>query len=232
MKSRPVYLLAGGRHGRRRQPDPLLQGFFRECGQSPSVAYVGAASGDDRSFFDFIAAAFKAAGAGRVDHAITAPDGADIVKAKTILEHADIVFISGGDVEAGMDVLRANSVIDFLSGLFRAGKPFLGLSAGSIMLGREWVRWPNPENEDYAELFPCLGFAPVICDTHDEDGGWEELQAALALEKDGARGYGIATGTGLKVFPGGRVEALGGPGFEDVSRGGEAERIGDILPLK
>jgi peptidase E len=231
MKSRPVFLLAGGRHGRRREPDPLIQAVFRESGiKSPSVAYIGAASGDDRSFFNFIAAAFKEAGAGTVKHAITSRGGADIHKARTILESADILFISGGDVEAGMDVLKEKGITDFLTDLYNEGVPFFGLSAGSIMLAAEWVRWPDPDNEASAELFPCLGFAPVICDTHDEDAGWDELQAALALEKAGTYGYGIATGTGIKVFPDGRVEALGGPVYRYVGQGGKVERIDDILP--
>jgi len=52
-----------------------------------------------------------------------------------------------------------------------------------------------------AEIFPCLGIAPVICDTHGEEDGWEELQALIALEKDKTIGYGIVSGTAIKVYP-------------------------------
>ena len=45
------------------------------------------------------------------------------------------------------------------------------------MLARRWVRWTDPHNDDSAELFPCLGFAPVFCDTHGEGDGWGELRA-------------------------------------------------------
>ena len=83
---KPVYLLAGGRRGQGKKPDPLLQAVFREIGiDKPVVAYVGAASGDDPGFFSFIAAAFRAAGAGAVKHAIIAPDNADIDKSRDIV---------------------------------------------------------------------------------------------------------------------------------------------------
>jgi len=228
---KPVYLLAGGRHRVSLKPDPLLQAVFREYGiPSPTIAYSGTASGDDKSFFGFITSSFKEAGAGKVNHAVIAPEGADIKKAQAILISADIVFISGGDVEAGIEVLKEKDMLGFLTGLYRQGKPFFGISAGAIMLADKWVRWRDPNDDDSAELFPCLGFAPIICDTHDEQGGWEELQAAIMLEKEGARGYGLASGTAVKVFPDGKVEALGGAVYQYVRRARSVERMDDILP--
>jgi peptidase E len=228
---KPVYLLAGGRQRGTRKPDPLLQAAFRDYGiRSPSIAYSGTASGDDRNFFHFIAASFTEAGASKVTHAVIAPDGADLKKARSILESADIVFISGGDVEAGMDILQEKDMIGFLTDLYRQGKPFFGISAGAIMLAKKWVRWRDPDDEDSAELFPCLNFAPIICDTHDEQAGWEELQAALMLEKEGTRGYGLASGTAVRVFSDGRVEALGGAIHQYIRRRDGVERIDDILP--
>ncbi len=229
--TKPVFLLAGGRGARRRSPDPLLQAVFRECGvPSPAVAYVGAASGDDRSFFGFITAAFKEAGAGKIKHALIAPSGADLKKARDILEKSDVIFISGGDVEAGMDVLNEKGMADFIGGLHRQGKPFFGLSAGSIMLAREWVRWRDPDDDATAEIFPCLDIAPVICDTHAEGDDWEELKALLKLEKSGATGYGLPSGAGIKVFPDGRVEAVGGVVTQFVHRGAKVIKGEDILP--
>ena len=81
--AKPVFLLAGGRHSRGKRPDPLLQAVFQEYGiKSPTVAYSGTASGDDRRFFSFIAREIKEAGAGKVVHAVIAPEGADLKKAK------------------------------------------------------------------------------------------------------------------------------------------------------
>jgi len=50
-----------------------------------------------------------------------------------------------------------------------------------------------------------LGIANLICDTHGEADDWIELQALLALEKDNTTGYGIVSGTALKVFPDGKI---------------------------
>jgi peptidase E len=175
-KLKTVYLFAGGRSGDRKKQGVLLERMFRELGvASPTVAYSGTASGDDRSFFRFIAGELTQAGADKVVHAVIAPEGADLDKARSILEEADIVFISGGDVEAGMEILRAKKMLDFIVDLYRQGRPFFGISAGAIMLAERWVRWRDPDDDSSAELFPCLGFAPVICDTHDEAGGWDEL---------------------------------------------------------
>ncbi len=229
-KTKPVFLLAGGRHSRSNKPDLLLQAVFREFGiKAPVVAYSGTASGDDTDFFKFISSSFTNAGAGKVSHAVIAPDGADLKKARNILEAADIIFISGGDVEAGMEVLQQKKMLDFFNGLYKQGKPFFGISAGAIMLAKKWVRWPDPDDEDSAELFPCLGYAPVICDTHDEQGGWEELRAALALEKKGVKGYGLASGSGVRVAPDGKVEAIGGTVYQYVRQSDGVHRLDDIL---
>ncbi len=229
-KIKPVYLFAGGRSGNRKKQGALLEGMFRELGiASPSIAYSGTASGDDRSFFRFIVGELTQAGADKVIHAVIVPPAADLTKARSVLEDADIVFISGGDVEAGMDILREKNMLDFIGDLYRQGKPFFGISAGAIMLAQRWVRWSDPDDDSSAGLFPCLGFAPVICDTHDEAAGWEELQAALQLAGDGIRGYGLATGSGIKVFSDGKVEALGGEIYRYINRKGKVERIDNLL---
>jgi len=229
---KPVYLLAGGRSAHRKANDLLLREVFRESGKkSPSVGYVGTASGDDEGFFHFLAGMFRESGAGEVRHALLAPDNADISGARYILEHSDIVYISGGDVETGIRILEEKQMIPFLDELYQEGKPFFGLSAGSIMLAEEWVRWRDPDDDNTTEIFPCLGLAPVLCDTHDEEDGWEELKMLLTLEKDGAVGYGIATGTALRVFPDGRIEALGGAVHRYVSRGAKVKRLSDVVPL-
>lgn len=229
---KPVYLLAGGRGRARKVPDPLIQAVYKESGKpSPTIAYIGTANEDGLDFFNRMADYFKENGASKVSHALITPPRADLGKAKDILQSADIVFVSGGNVEYGMQILVKKKMTDFLTELYSKGKPFFGLSAGSIMLGREWVRWPDPDNGESAELFPCLGIAPVICDTHDEADDWEELQTALRLEKEGTKGYGIATGTAIKVYPDGQVEAIGGTAYQYIHSGDKVERIADIIPI-
>lgn len=231
MNARPVYLLAGGRSRNRTLPDPLIQAAFKESGTlSPTVAYVGTANGDDKGFFDFMSDALRQTGAREITHALIAPEKADLKKAQNILKSAEIVFISGGDVERGIEALKEKDMIDFLSGLYGQGKLFFGLSAGSIMLAKEWARWSDPDDDSTAELFPCLGFAPIICDTHDEQNDWQELKTVLKLEEVNIRGYGIVSGTAIKVFPDGKVEAVGGAVHQYVRHREGVERITDIFP--
>lgn len=203
-----LFLVAGG-HGRGRSDTVLEDMLARLAIPLPRVAYIGAAHGDDLSFFTRMAGMLTAAGAGPVDLVPTAEGRRVAPASRRILETADLVFVSGGDVEEGMRALGKAGVDRLLEALFAAGRPFMGLSAGSIMLGRAWVRWRDPGDDATAEPFPCLGFAPFICDTHDEESGWEELKALIALSPAGTPGYGIPSGGGLVVEPDGATVAMG-----------------------
>lgn len=228
--ARPIYLIAGGPGARRtRGPDPLVQEVFRAAGlDTPSVAYLGAASGDNAAFLLFISRILKKAGAGPVKLVPLCGRRGSLERALPVLEQADIVFVSGGDVEAGMGVLEEKGVVPHLRRLYRAGKPFFGLSAGSIMLARQWVRWANPLDNSSAGLFPCLGFAPVLCDTHGEEDEWSELKALLALAPVGTTGYGIVSGSALAVKGRGEVAALGGAVHVFRRRKGGVARVEDL----
>jgi cyanophycinase-like exopeptidase len=230
-RSKPVYLLAGGRGMERRKgPDPLIQAALGladapPSGRRPSVAYVGAASGDNAVFRVWVSRLFKKAGAGEVTLAPLCGKRADPRKARAVLEAADIVFVSGGDVEEGMRVLGETEMIEPLRLLCRQGKPFFGISAGSIMLARQWVRWSDPQDDASAQLFPCLDIAPVFCDTHGEGDGWEELKALVRLAPPRTVGHGIVSGSALVVVAGGKVSALGGEVHRFTRRAREAVQI-------
>jgi peptidase E len=207
-----MFLIAGGPGQiRRRGADPLLQTVLHQAGvQKPRIAYVGAASRDNPAFRLLIAGMLTRAGAGKVMLAPMCGRRFDPSKTRHVLESADLVFISGGDVEEGMTVVREAGMDSLLQDLHKAGTPFFGVSAGSIMLAKRWVRWRNPDDDASAELFPCLGLAPVLCDTHGESDDWNELQAMLRLCRTGATGYGIVSGSALAVSTDGTVSALGG----------------------
>jgi peptidase E len=208
----PLFLIAGGPgQVRRRGADPLLQTVIRHAGvKRPRIAYVGAASGDNPAFRLLIAQMLIKAGAGPVIPAPMCGRRVDPERTRRVLEEADLVFISGGDVAEGMKVVEQRGMTPLLKSLHKAGKPFFGVSAGSIMLAKRWVRWSDPRDDESAELFPCLGFAPVLCDTHGESDGWTELQAMLRLCRTGATGFGIVSGSALAVLADGTVSALGG----------------------
>jgi peptidase E len=227
-----IYLLAGGRSSLSRGRDRLLTRVLASCGvPRPSIAYIGAANGDSKPFFSMISAYLRRCGAERVTLAPLAGGRRKLEKARTILESADMVFISGGDVEAGMEVLEERQILPFLHELFERGKPFFGSSAGSVMLGRQWVRWKDPNDDATASLFPCMGLTPIVCDTHGEAEGWEELCTLLRLTPEGTFGYGIPTGAGLCVRSNGTLEALEAPVHCYVRRRGAAVRRADLPPI-
>jgi len=230
----PVFLISGGSGMRKRKgPDPMLQAVIHRTGvRQPTIAYVGTASGDDNAFRLWFTRLFRNAGAGEVKLAPLCGRRGDPGKAKMVLETSDLVFISGGDVEEGMRVLEEKKMTDFLRRLHRSGRLFFGTSAGSIMLSRKWVRWRDPHDDRSAELFPCLGFTPILCDTHSEEDDWEELRTLLELSPTGTIAYGIVTGTAIVVEPDGTLSALGGEvdRFRRETHG--VEQIEDLVPNK
>ena len=167
----------------------------------PLVAYVGTATDDNRGFFAMIRGALSATTARMVLVRI-ASARASMADARKLLDECDMVFVSGGDVERGVQVLNDRDMAQPLRALARRGRPMFGISAGSIMLAREWVRFPG-DDDARAEIFPCLGIAPVHVDAHSEDDGWSELRVLVRLlHERGDRetvGYGLTRKGGLRV---------------------------------
>jgi peptidase E len=231
-KQKPVYLIAGGRGSAvRRGPDPLIHEALKLAGvERPAIAYVGAASGDNAGFRAMISRMLREAGAGGIRLAPMCGSRGSPAKAKRVLEESDIVFMSGGDVEAGMNVLKKNGMAVFLLDLYRKGKPFFGVSAGSIMLAEKWVRWDDSEAGSDPELFSCLALARICCDTHDEENDWDELRALARLTPAGRAVYGIPSGTALVAHADGTLRAIGGA-VHRFRREGSIVRQVENLPV-
>jgi peptidase E len=230
---KPVYLIAGGPSSKARLgPDPLLQGALQlASAAAPSVAYVGAASGDSMPFRLMIERLLRKAGAGTVTLVPLCGSRANSRKARSIIENCNIVFLSGGDVEAGMKVLEKHDLIDFLRDQHEKGKPFFGVSAGSIMLAKSWVRWRNPDDDSSAELFSCLGIAGVYCDTHCEADNWEELVTLSRMIPDGSASYGITSGSALIAHTDGTVRALAGEVHRFALEQGIVKQLPSLFPI-
>jgi len=209
-KQHPIFLMAGGPGSRKEGVDPGLARAIQSTGVvHPTIAYIGAASGDDRRFFGWISDLLKKAGAGDVALAPLAKRP-DIAKAESIIRSTDLIFVSGGDVEAGMGILDKTGMAALLRSLHAEGRHIMGVSAGAIMLARQWVRWRDPDDDATAETFPCLDCAPIYCDTHGEKDKWEELKALLRLLPGNAKGYGIRSGATISVDAGGKIEVIAG----------------------
>jgi peptidase E len=236
-----VYLTGGGpgsfaplRRHLKNALGEVANGRAAANGRAPLVAYVGAASDDNAGFFRMIRDVAQGATKARMRLAKLASPKAKTSEARALLEDCDLVFVSGGDVEHGMHVLHDRDMVKSLRSLARAGKPMFGISAGSLMLAREWVRFPDDDSSK-AELFPCLGIVPVHVDAHAEEEDWEELRVLVhLLGRSGRRkpvGHGLTRGGGLRLDVAGdevRARAIGTPIPRIVVRRG---KVVDGRPL-
>jgi cyanophycinase-like exopeptidase len=225
----PIYLLAGGRGAKKESPDPILQMALRELGKTkPSVAYIGAAHGDTLTFFLFIKRLITAAGAGKVELVPLVKKKSNMEKVQSIIESADCIFVSGGDVSEGMRILTDRSVILLIKKRYNEGALIIGVSAGSIMLAKQWINWPDENDEASAELFPCMNIAPVLCDTHGEEDKWDELHSLVGLTEDDQIGYGIPSGGAMRISSDGTVEAIRMPLYRIERKGDKIAQINDL----
>ena len=228
----PIHLLAGGPGSDRQHLVGLLREALDTAGcRAPRVAYVGAANGDDAGFFRRVAGLLREAGAAEVVLAPTRRP-ADAASCRAVLASSQAVFVSGGDVAAGMAALNAAGAVPLLRARHADGVPLVGLSAGSIMLGRAWIAWDDPAQDATAKVFPCLDLAPLICDVHGEEDDWPELRALLARQSDDPVGHGIVALAMLRVHADGRLEAVGTAVHRFVHTRGSVVRAEDLTPRR
>jgi peptidase E len=235
---KPVTLIAGQFGSRHFGTRPYLEAAVELTRkEAPLALYIGAASGDDENFGTALCGLITAAGAADVVWPKLAKRRRDARVAHEALGRADFVFVGGGDVEAGMDVLRGAKLVQDLRAAADRGVVFAGMSAGAIMLGERWIRWPSAEATDAeAETYECLGVAPCALDTHGEGDGWAEARSFAAVRagelKRKSKAYGVPSGGALLVRGGGRMLARGEPVpvFAALPRG--AARVERILPAK
>lgn len=213
---KPTTLIAGKFGSRHFGTKPYLADAVRLTGQDKPVAlYIGAASGDDRNFGSALSTLLKGAGVRKVVWPkLSKGKKKDASSARAALQETDLVFVGGGDVEAGVHTLRDADLVDDLHGAAKRGVVFVGMSAGAIMLGERWIRWPREgAGDDEAETFACLGVAPCSLDTHGEGEGWGETQsfAAVRARELGkkARAYGVPSGAALVIGTDGTFRARG-----------------------
>jgi cyanophycinase-like exopeptidase len=214
---KPITLMAGKFGSRHFGTKPFLAEVFELAGKpKPLVLYVGAASGDDLEFGTALSALLEAAGAHKVLWPKLAGKRKQNGQARSALEEVDVVFMGGGDVEAGIQVLRDADLIDAVRGAANRGALFAGMSAGAIMLGERWIRWPREgTGDDDAETYECLGVAPCSLDVHGEGDDWRETRsfAAVRARELGkkARAYAVPSGGALVISRDGKIEARGEP---------------------
>ena len=222
MPTPPIHLLAGSPGARRNVYAPVIAELLRLAGKpKPVVAYLGAATDDDPRFLGWMEQLVTSSGPCAFRLAPVAGRKAAGGAAQAVIEDADLVFVGGGDVELGMNRVQERHLARPLREKHAAGAPLFGISAGAIMLARQWVRWRDPDDDGSAELFDCLGIAPVLCDCHGEEDGWAELKSLLRLAGGRAAGLGLRAGAAVKVLAGGAVAPICGEVDRFALRGGK-----------
>lgn len=213
----PVTLIGGqfGSHHFGTQPY-LRDAVALTRNEAPLTVYIGAANGDDASFGTALCSLLEAAGAAEVSWPKLAKRRREAAAARKALERADFVFVGGGDVEAGMDVLRRAQLVADIRAAADRGVVFAGMSAGAIMLGERWIRWPRADAGDgEAETYECLGIAPCSLDTHGEGDDWRETRSFVAVRARElgreAKAYAVPSGGALIASSSGKMLARGEP---------------------
>ena len=196
----PVYLLADSRllfsspGGR-----PLLASAVDAIGRAaPRGAYVGAANGDRPEYYSIFEGAMEIIGVRDRRMILSGYDAVD----RAYLRSADVIVLAGGDVGAGLRVLRATGMDDDIAERRREGAVLVGVSAGAVHLGA--MGWLGDEPAEGA-----LGIVPYSVDAHDEAGGWRRLRQLVAQSLPGSVGIGVPTGGGIIHHPDGTVEPVG-----------------------
>jgi cyanophycinase-like exopeptidase len=196
---------------------PYLGDALRLTGKNrPLALYIGAASGDNRQFGSALMAEIGAAGAHHVLWPKLTGRKKERDRALEALEQVDLVFVGGGDVEAGVDALNEANLSEPLRAAAHRGVALAGLSAGAIMLGERWIRWPDADaGDDEAETFACLGIVPCSFDTHGEGDNWSEARSFAAVRarelRKKADVLGVPSGAALVIDTDGAMRARGAP---------------------
>jgi peptidase E len=233
---KPTTLIAGKFGSRHFGTKPYLADAVRLTGADKPVAlYVGAASADDRTFGTALSTLLKGAGVRKVLWPkLSAGKKPSANAARAALDDVDLVFVGGGDVEAGVQTLRDADLVAPLHKAAKRGVVFVGMSAGAIMLGERWIRWPREgSGDEEAETYECLGLAPCSLDTHGEGDGWQETQsfAAVRARELGAKAcaYAVPSGGAIVIAHDGTVRARGVPVPVFVALPNKKARIKETL---
>jgi cyanophycinase-like exopeptidase len=214
---KPATLIAGKFRSRNFGTKPYLADAFRLTGKDrPLALYIGTASGDDRPFGTALVDVLETAGACGVLWPKLTGRTKERDRALEALEKVDLVFVGGGDVEAGVDALRDADLSEPLHAAARRGAVLAGMSAGAIMLGERWIRWPNADaGDDEAETYACLGLVPCSFDTHGEDDEWSEARSFAAVRARELQKkvdvLGVPSGAALVIDADGSMRARGAP---------------------
>jgi len=173
----------------------------------PSAAYIGASNGDQSEFYSLFVAAMESMGISDCRLVPSQPSREDI----SFLERADLIVLSGGDVERGWQVFEQNGLKELLPRKRFDGAVLMGVSAGAVQLGLGCL-----SNAAQPKQIDMLRFAPFYVAAHNEGNDWFDLRALVNLSQIDARAIGLPAGGGAVYYSDGTLEPLRKPLIEIV----------------
>ena len=207
--SSPVYLFSDSQLLFRKLDGVCFLNSITEGLEKDSLkaAYIGASNGDLPEFYDLFVAAMENIGIRncRMIRSTFSKEDQDF------LETADIVLLSGGDVERGWNIFEATGLKKAISRKYEEGTILIGISAGAMQLGLCGYRDEEVQEE---QVFDTFQFIPYIIGVHEEKSDWETLSKIILTKKGYVNGIGIPTGGGMIYHADKTVEPIRFPLYE------------------
>jgi cyanophycinase len=175
----------------------------------PKAAYIGASNGDQQEFYDLFLAAMETMGISKCRMVPSQPSREDML----FTEDADLILLSGGDVERGWQVFQQNGLNDLIPRRRYDGTILIGVSAGAIQFGLGVL-----SNSAQPKELSLFRFAPFYVGVHDEENDWWDLHAMVKLSRSDVRAIGIAAGGGAVYDAEGTLEPIRKPLTEIVKQ--------------
>jgi cyanophycinase len=221
MVIKPVYLLADSQLlFWKSDSDSLAEKLHADLDTSnPKAAYVGASNGDQSEFYSLFQAAMEAMGISNCRAVPSQPSREDIL----FMEAANLILLSGGDVELGWRTFEQNGLKELIPRKRFDGAVLIGVSAGAVQLGLGVL-----SNSAQPRKIDMFRFAPFYVGAHDEENDWFDMRALVNLAQSDARGIGLPVGGGAIYYADGTLEPLRRPLIEIVK---EDSKITENLML-
>jgi hypothetical protein len=119
------------------------------------------------------------------------------------IEDADLIVLSGGDVERGWRTFEQNGLKELIPRRRFDGAILMGVSAGGIQLGLGCL-----SNSAQPKQIDMFRFAPFYVGAHDEGNDWWDLRALVNLSQANTRAIGIPAGGGAVYQADGTLEPI------------------------
>ena len=166
---------------------------------NPKAAYIGASNGDQPEFYSLFQAAMESMGISNCRLVPSQPSKEDI----SFIEDADLILLSGGDVERGWRTFEQNGLKELVPRKRFDGAILMGVSAGAVQLGLGCL-----SNSAQPKQIDMFRFAPFYVGAHDEENDWWDLRALVNLSQADTRAIGIPAGGGAVYQSDGTLEPI------------------------